>query len=186
MNDGANLEHDPSPEEIRAWLKERDRTEDQFTVRIVCDRSADPRHKGKEIHVTELGKKRNEKHLIEWQWYLSKREMSRIERHRGFTAERPNPFHDILEAVIVTHDDPPKAIARHYRRRLELSCPKCDDDVNAREEVARFALDQLQQEGNRQITLSDFRSRLSQSETEKAGLMYARGLTEERLVEDNE
>lgn len=177
----------------KAWMRERDWWGDYHAIRITCGNKDRPRHKGKEIHITELGKKCADN----GDWRISRKERERIERHGGFTEQHPDPFSyqgdglytytgkdplilKIIEESRAHFSGPANELKYSERMRFEVTCPKCDDHVGARQEVLRFILDGLMQKGWHKITLQGLQSVLSRHDAVAAGGPY--GLGEARGV----
>lgn len=133
------------------WQGEKDWWPDKYTVRITCDNRAHPKHKGKEIHITEFGRK-YDNNDYPWPWRLSRKEISRVERHGGFNEEHPDPLTHLVRAE--SYDGISPDVIYMQRQRIELTCPKCGAHVPTRDEVLRLVLDKLEENGIRKVALN--------------------------------
>ena len=130
--------------------------EDQFEIRIICDKRAHPAHKGRPWHVTALSPYETDDGTRAWT--LSEREMEQrpdplwysvIPGYR-LTDEpmRRPPFH-----YIESTDETPLASAGQEHERFELECRRCHAKVSAAGTTMFALLDKLQANGIRQVSL---------------------------------
>ncbi len=172
----------------KAWMRERDWWGDYHLIRITCGNKDHPRHSGKEIHITELGKKCADN----GDWRISRKERERIERHGGFTKQHPDPFSyqgdglysytgkdtlilKTIEESRAHFSDPKYELKYSERMRFEVTCPKCGEHVSARQEVLHFVFDRIAQEGWRTITIQGLRSALNRHDAVAAKAPYGLG-----------
>ena len=133
--------------------------EDEFEIRIVCDKKAHPHHKGRDQHITAL---------TPWgedgarTWLLSSREIERREDPLDYYVipgyrltdepKRRPPVHS--REIPRTDQDRAKGVMRSVWR-YELECPRCGAKAGAQEQTMRVLLDKLQAAGIRQVSLRD-------------------------------
>ena len=138
-------------------------SEEQFEIRIICDKRAHPHHKGRDWHVTALAP-----YVLDdgnRVWLQSEREMNQrpdslgyyvVPGHRlvGGPDRRP-PVH-FIESSDKEHDG----------QRFEMTCHRCPAKVVAQSETAFKFLDKLQAAGIRQVSLQAMSDYLDANLTE--------------------
>lgn len=125
-------------------------SEEQFEIRIICDKRSHPAHKGRDWHVTALALYvLDDGNLV---WLQSEREMSQRPDSLDYSVipgyrlvggpDRRPPVHFIESSG-----------REHESQRFEMTCRRCPSKVVAQGETVFKFLDKLQAAGIRQVSL---------------------------------
>lgn len=145
-------------DEHKAWMNE------EYEIRIICDLEQATGHKGKNVHVTALGFRGEDKDLSE-QWGTSRREIHRRGTKSIPTKSVKNP--DQREAQEGENAELVKWINGMTYANYELRCPRCHSGYPIRRETLHHALNAAMNADLHEISLRNLRTVLDRNEARR-------------------